>query len=120
VFAGLIGATKNATVANPWRALEILKNDKNLGGQPVLASPTANSGGIRPPVIYAHAAAGTYNSQADTATPAGAALARGVQGSGPPASTRRPTRFVRILGTSAKDRASKVSGEEAKILDSQS
>jgi hypothetical protein len=34
---------------NPWRALEILKNDKNLGGQPVLASPTANSGGIRPP-----------------------------------------------------------------------
>jgi hypothetical protein len=33
---------------NPWRALEILKNDKNLGGQPVLASPTANYGGFFP------------------------------------------------------------------------
>jgi hypothetical protein len=47
---------------NPWRALEILKNNKNLGGQPVLASSTANSGGIRPrpPVIYAHAVNYTY------------------------------------------------------------
>jgi hypothetical protein len=35
---------------NPWRALEILKHDKNLGGQLVLASrPTANSGGFVPP-----------------------------------------------------------------------
>ena len=40
---------------NPWRALEILKNDKNLGRQPI-SVPTANSGGFvpRPPVIYAH------------------------------------------------------------------
>jgi hypothetical protein len=45
---------------NPWRELEILKNDKNLGGQPVLASPTANSGGIRPPVIYAHGCVSTF------------------------------------------------------------
>jgi hypothetical protein len=33
---------------NLWRALEILKYDKNLGGQLVLASPTANSGGFVP------------------------------------------------------------------------
>jgi hypothetical protein len=39
---------KSAGGTNPWRALEILKNDKNLGGQPVLASPTANSGGTSP------------------------------------------------------------------------
>ncbi len=35
--------------------LKFWKMTKIWGGQPVLASPTANSGGIRPPVIYAHA-----------------------------------------------------------------
>jgi hypothetical protein len=38
---------------NPWRALEILKNDKNLGGQPI-SVPHCKFWGIRPPVIYAH------------------------------------------------------------------
>jgi hypothetical protein len=33
----------------------MLKNDKNLGGQPVLASPHCKFWGIRRPVIYAHA-----------------------------------------------------------------
>jgi hypothetical protein len=40
---------------NPWRALEILKNDKNLGDNLYKRPPNANSGGgFVPPVIYAH------------------------------------------------------------------
>jgi hypothetical protein len=34
-----VDLSRNLGGTNPWRALEILKNDKNLGGQPVLASP---------------------------------------------------------------------------------